>query len=181
MGRKIILILQYMILMIYGLPSKKETISYKCGVDSDQTFSEFLYVTPINNINYHIDDRRLDNDDGFKNFNIYLDTYNLEEEMKEYNLSHYSNLFIDSMKKAIETLESLLRVKKTGCYYFTDEDIKDIGINYWNKTKIGNETINKHLSSCFYDIDLFIFARFGKDNELSDSTRKAYYRFSEYK
>ena len=115
MGRKIILILQYMILMIYGLPSKKETISYKCGVDSDQKFSEFLYVNPIKNINSHLDDRRLDNDDnddGFKNFNIYLDTYNLEEEMKEYNVTHYSNLFIDSMKKAIETLESLLRVKK---------------------------------------------------------------------
>ena len=74
------------------------------------------------------------------------------------------------MKKAIETLESLLRVKETGCYFFTDEDIKDIDINYWDKTKIGDESINNSISTCSNNIDLFIFARFGKDNELSNLT-----------
>ena len=86
--------------------------------------------------------------------------------MKEYNLTHYSSLFINSMKKAIGTLESLLGAKETGCYTFTDEDITDIDINYWDKNKIGNNSID----SCSNDIDLFIYARFGKDNELSDST-----------
>ena len=169
MERKIFFILLFMFLMIYGQPSNKEAIPYKCGVDSDQTFSEFSYVTPIKNSKFHIDERRLDND-GFKNFNIYLDTCNLEEEMKEYNLTHYSNLFIDSMKKAIETLESLLKVKETGCYYFKDEDMKDIDIHYWDKTKIGTEAFNNSITTCSNNIDLFIFARFGKGNELSNLT-----------
>ena len=169
MERKIFFILLFMFLMIYGQPSNKEAIPYKCGVDSDQTFSEFSYVTPIKNSKFHIDERRLDND-GFKNFSIYLDTYNLEEEMKYYNLSQYSNLFISSMKKAIETLESLLKVKETGCYYFKDEDMKDIDIHYWDKTKIGTEAFNNSITTCSNNIDLFIFARFGKGNELSNLT-----------
>ena len=169
MRRKIILIFQFIIWVIYGQSSKKNTISYKCGVDSDQTFSEFLYATPIKKTISILDNRRLDND-GFKKFNIYLDTLNLEEEMKEYNLTHYNSLFIDSMKKAIDTLESLLRVKFTYCYNFRDDDIKEISINYWDKTKIGDEANNNSITSCTNDIDLFIFARLGKDNELSNST-----------
>ena len=163
------IVIWIMFLIIFGFPSKNELISFKCGVDSDPTFSKFLYVNPIENAISHLGNRRLDSE-GFKNFRIHLDTYNLEEEMKEYNLTHYRSLFIDSMNKVIETLESLLRVKETGCYYFTDEDIKHIGINFWDKTKIGNEAINKSLSSCIIDIDLFIFSRFSKDNELSNTS-----------
>ena len=46
MRTKIILNIQFFLLMVYGLPSKKEKLSFKCGVDSDQSFSKFLYVTP---------------------------------------------------------------------------------------------------------------------------------------
>ena len=169
MLRKIIIMLQFLILIRHTISNKNETISYKCGVDSDQMSSEFLYISQIKDSKYHIDDRRLD-DDGFKKFNIYIDTYNIEEEMKQYNLTHYHDIFVDALAKAEETLESLLKVKNSKCYSLTDEQITNININYWDKNKIGSEAKKQNINTCTNDIDLIIFARFGTDNELSYST-----------
>ena len=143
---------------------------FRCGADSDKTFSKFMDATSVNDSNSHYRDRRLDSD-GFKDFHIYLDTYNLEEEMIKYNMTHYRDFLIDSMTKAIKTLESLLKVKTQGCYYFTDEQIKSIFINNWDKTLIGDDAYKNHsITTCTLDIDLFIFARFGEDGELGSST-----------
>ena len=138
--------------------SINRNIPYKCVIDSDPRFSTLLNLTPINDSIVHEHDRRLDSD-GFKKFNIFFDNSNLEEEMKIYNLTTYKNLFIDSMEKAIETLESLLRVRIAGCYIFTDQHIKRISINYWDKTKFGTEAAIQGISTCTLDIDLIIFAK----------------------
>ena len=170
MVRKInIIILHFFILIRYAIPNKNETISFKCGVDSEKTSYDFLYISQINNSIYHIDERRLDSE-GFKKFNIHIDTYNLEEEMKQYNLTHYHNIFIEAMAKAKETLESLLKVKNPNCYTLSDNQIISIGINYWDKTKIGNEAREKNITTCTNDIDLIVFSRFGKENELGALT-----------
>ena len=142
---------------------------FRCGADSDKTFSKFMDATSVNDSNSHYRDRRLDSD-GFKDFHIYLDTYNLEEEMIKYNMTHYRDFLIDSMTKAIKTLESLLKVKTQGCYIFSDEDITNALINKWDKTIIGDNATNHSISTCTLDIDLFIFARFGEDGELESST-----------
>ena len=163
-----VIILHFHFLIKYAISTQNGNVSFKCGIDSVQTSSEFLYITQINNSNYHNDDRRLDSD-GFKDFNIYIETYNLEEEMKQYNLTDYHNIFINSMIKAKETLESLLKVKNPKCYTLSDNQIMNIDINYWDKTKIGSDARKKNISTCTNDIDLIVFTRFGKENELSSS------------
>jgi hypothetical protein len=52
----------------------------------------------------------LDNVDqnGYKDFNIFLDLCNFEEEIIKYNLQDNKELFIQGMRKAVNTLKSLL-------------------------------------------------------------------------
>ena len=67
------------------------------------------------------DNRRLDNEDEYKDFNIYLDLINIKNDIKIFHLEAYESLFIDSLNKAVETLESLLKIKKNNyAYAFTD-------------------------------------------------------------
>ena len=70
-----------------------------------------------------------------------MDLYNFEDEIKKYNLQSYRGLFISGMNRAINTFKTLLKVKQVKNYMFTDEEIIELEINNWDKTKIGNETI----------------------------------------
>ncbi len=67
---------------------------------------------------------------------------NFEREAEIYDISNgVKQIFVQGMQKAVETLKSLLRVKPLERnYFFTDEQIKNYGINYWNKTNIGNKS-----------------------------------------
>ena len=89
--------------------SQENNFFYRCGADDNN-------IAPIPAKNYvKIDnqDRRLnDNEEQFKDFNIYLDLINIKNDIKKYKLQQYENLFINSLKKAVETLETLLKVKK---------------------------------------------------------------------
>ena len=153
---------EYLLLLIFIFQiincSKKE-ISYRCGVDDTP-----INPIPIKNvIPMKNDDRKLNDDDEFKDFNIYLDLINIKRDIEIFHLEEYESLFIDSLNKAVETLESLLKVKKLEhAFKFYDEDLININIPYWNKTVIGNDSIGntKELG-----IDLFIFGRFDDNME----------------
>ena len=85
--------------------------------------------------------------------------------MEYYKLTNNKNTYIDGMKKAVKTLESLFMVKEIENYGFKDEKLSGLSINLWNETMIGtNAKGMKELG-----IDLYIFGRFATDEEM-DST-----------
>ena len=153
----------FLIVLIFKVTNCEEKqVFYRCGVDDQK-----IKPIPIENV-VHIkdDDRRLDDTDEFKNFNIYLDLINIKKDIEKFHLQQYESLFIDSLNKAVETLESLLKVKKLKRgFIFKDEDIESIKIPYWNKSMIGTNAIG---NSKTLGIDLFIFGRF--DDQMDELT-----------
>ena len=111
--------------------------------------------------------RSLDSN-GFKDFNIFLDLKNFEDEVKKYNLKNKRDLFVKGMQKAIKTLQSLLKVKLTRNYIFTDANLRKVLIFNWDRTKIGSE-IAKEKGMIDLGIDLYIFVRFGNNSELGNN------------
>ena len=81
---------------------------YRCGVDDKD-------ITPLPATNFiPIDkgkkDRRL-NDVEYKDFHIYLDLLNIKKDIINFHLEEYEDLFISSLNKAVETLQTLFKVK----------------------------------------------------------------------
>ena len=152
-----------LIIFVFQLISCEENqVFYRCGVNDMH-----IKPIPIKGIAPDKDDnRRLDNEDEYKDFNIYLDLINIKNDIKIFHLEAYESLFIDSLNKAVETLESLLKFKKINYgYVFTDKQIEDIKIPNWNKTMIGTNAIGNTQE---LGIDLFIFGRF--DDAMDSST-----------
>ena len=134
---------------------------FRCGFDDNK-------ATPLPAKNYVLvneDKRKLDDIDEFKDFHIYLDLVNIKKDIEYYNLKEYEEMFISSLNRAAETLQKLLKVKKLDKgYSFTDEEIKKIEINYWNKTVIGSGATNNIKT---LGIDLIIFGRFNESMDES--------------
>ena len=152
---------------------KNDFISYECGADRiNLNPKPATLMTKIDERSPEYQ-RRLEtiDEDGFKNFSIHLDLYNFEDEIIKYKLNNIRELFINGMNKAIKTLTSLLKVKSSKInYLFNDEQIRDIGINNWDKDKIGNKTLSQHHGFYYFNIDLYIFVRFESKNVLGDNT-----------
>ena len=140
---------------------KNDIILHRCGVDDEN-------YTTIPAKNYTLiekDDRKL-SDEEFKDFNIYLDLINIKNDIYKFNLTQYENLFIDSLEKAVETIQALLKVRKLEkSYSFSDKEIKDIKIEDWNKTIVGS-TANDNMKNL--GIDLIIFGRI--DDKMDNQT-----------
>ena len=138
---------------------QSQKILYRCGVD-DKNQTAF----PATNYRPMEKEKRDLNGEEFKDFNIYLDLINIKNDIKKFHLENYEELFIKSLNKAVEVLESLLKVKKMNInYIITDEQIESILINDWNRTIVGN-TAPKGLKEL--GIDLIIFGRF--DDEMDE-------------
>ena len=104
------LTLIFFILIIKNCDNLERPKFYRCGFD-DEKYDPIIIkdFKPINKTNL-LYKRRLDSD-GFKDFNIYLDIANIENDIRINNLDKYHDLFINSMKKAVKTLTNLLKVK----------------------------------------------------------------------
>ena len=137
---------------------------YQCGKDNFKPISASLNdIVPLNKDNMK-SKRGLDSD-GFKDFNIFLDLNNFDDEIKKYKLTDKRDIFVKGMEKAIKTLQSLLKVKRTRNYVFKDESLRDILIYNWDKNKIGSG-VKKGMVDL--GIDLYIFVRFGDNYELGN-------------
>ena len=135
---------------------------YRCGIYEDHIpeipAKYYIEKEPTNK-------RRADSEE-FNDFHIYLDLFNLKNDIKTFDKQHYEKLYIDSMLKAIEILEALLKVKKpTKNFIFLDEEIKSVLIYDWNKTMIGNSSAGGMLD---LGIDLILMARL--DDKMGNST-----------
>ena len=165
-GKKIVFILLYFYIVYCDKETDSLNPSYKCGRDIIEPIplsSKNILPLSEKSSTYK---RSLDSD-GFKDFNIFLDLYNFDEEIKEYKLQSKRELFVNGMQRVVKTLKSLLKVKELqNNYYFFDEHLTKIFINKWDKTKIGNETVKQNKGMKDLDIDLYIFIRFADNEEL---------------
>ena len=85
----------------------------------------------------------------------------VEEGQIVQNVKLLKNLIYTSLQNAVKTLESLLTVEN--CSYpfiLYDENITNINISIWNKSKFGTNATNNDITSKTLDIDLVIFGRF---------------------
>ena len=153
-------------LLFFGLVEvKPKKLLYRCGVDDEK-----MEIKPATNYveidENHPSYKRRMNAEEFKDFHIYLDLINIKNDIKKFELEKYETLYINSLTKAVKTLESLLKVKKLSKgYTFTDDQIKNLKIDDWNKTMFGTGAEGDMVSK---DIDLIIFGRF--DDQMSEST-----------
>ena len=147
---------------------------YKCGANYiNQEPILFSGINHNKESNYR-DIKSFNNKNNtFKDFHIHLDLYNFNEEIKQNNLTHLKDFFADGMKKAKDTLEYLLKVKDNELYgkaMFSDLNLTNIGIYYWDKTKIGDELLEKNITMKSLGIDLYIFAKVGNKTEMGNKT-----------
>ena len=168
--KKYFLFILNLFFIINKINSEEKRNFYKCGVNEFERIPKSAKIAKKIDTNSSLftSRRRLDNIDseGFKKFNIYLDLFNIKDDIKKYNLTNYQELFINSLNKAVETLKSLLRVKPPlYAYQFTDEDLQDININNWDKEKFGTEAKNKNIDTFNLGIDLIIFGEFSNLTE----------------
>ena len=158
----------HVLILIIGI-TKNQNIRYKCGADSfiKKEIKE-IDLKPIEH-NNPLYKRRLKeiDEDGFKKFNIYMDMTNIKKEIELYKLEEYSDLFVNSINKAVETLENLLKVHPQDLdINLGDDELFDIlGINYWDKEKFGTEPYEKGITLFSLDIDLVIFGKFEEMEE----------------
>ena len=160
--RKIFIIFLFFSILVY-CDEIHEDIKpiFKCGVNTIKSIPKIATnKSPLNK-------RILDNNSNtFKDFNIYLDLNNFDYEINLYNLTDKRELFVLGMQKAIKTIQTLLKVKPTQNYVFTDEQLRSEFIYKWNESLIGDNTGNKGMIDL--GIDLFIFVRFGNKTEMGD-------------
>ena len=117
-------------------------------------------------------------EDGFKDFHIYLDLENIKYEISQMkNLNVDADFFINSMQKAVKTLESLLKVKPlVGNYYLEDSDFGLLNISKWNTSLFGTDAKNNGIMFNEQGIDLVIFGTFADlgESTLATASAKAY-------
>ena len=137
---------------------------FKCDVDSiPLDTGDFKHTIERNSPN---DKRKLDDvkvevdEDGFKDFNIYVDFVNIEKGIAEYGLEKNRKVYYNSINKAVETIKKLLKVKYfNGTYYLTNQTILNMNIESWNTSIFGDEATAKGISPHTLGYDLIIFGR----------------------
>ena len=136
-GIKLIIFLFLISLIICEKNQRKHKPVFKCSPDTKKPILiSSQNILPIDKKT--LKNKRTLDSDGFKEFNIFLDLENFNHEAEQYNINENTKqIFINGMNKAVQTIKSLLRVKPPKNYIFTDEQIKDLSINYWNTSKIG--------------------------------------------
>ena len=154
---------------------QKSNSIFKYGFDSiksEPKFAEDPEPTPTTrkkNLNHKTSLNAANVDENkYKDFNIYLDLFNFNDEIKKYNLESQREFFVTGMNKAIKTLESLLKVKQTKNYKFTDENLISNLIYNWNDSVIGSKMRDKGIGMIDLGIDLYIFVRFGDKEEIGE-------------
>ena len=158
---KVLLLVLSLFQIIHCQETEEKKYFYRCGADDND-----IKPIPLTNTVPVKEDKRRLNAGEFKDFKIYLDLINIKNDIKKFHLEEYEELFIESLNKAVETLESLLQIKSYDYgYIFTDQQIINISISDWNKTIIGTNAIG---NSGDLGIDLFIFGRF--DDQMDEHT-----------
>ena len=161
------LILFYEVIFCEKIPDNPYP-KYRCGSNKIKPIPRSpIKKAQIQNDNGKIK-RSLDSG-GFKDFNIFLDLFNFDDEIKKYKLTDKREFFVEGMQKAIKTIQSLLKVKTQESFSFYDEDLLKYSIYNWDKTKIGTEMTEKRIGLADLGIDLYVCVRFADYEELGEN------------
>ena len=159
---KLLLILLTCFYFIESL--QNSNLVYRCNYD------EFKY--PIRFANSTIEGKSQNkilalNSNNFKDFNISLDLNNLYYEIDYYSLQTMKNFFVSGLTKAKTTLEKLLKVRQLNYdFVFKDSDISGLKMKKWDTNLIGTKMYNQRIGMKTLGIDLFLFVRFGDNDEM---------------
>ena len=131
---------------------------HKCGVYEDDIKPKAVKGKPFNNSS--ITKRKLVTDsNGFKDLNIYFDPTNIKKEVITYNLTDYLDMFLNSIQKAIDTLQKLVKIKPLKYIHEMNAlEMVPTEVGEWDKEMFGNGT--KDITFNDLDYDLVIFGRF---------------------
>jgi len=130
---------------------KESDIIYRCGSDDFKVMPKADKGIPINESN--TSKRKLDSD-GFQDFKIYFDPTNLIKDLVVYNLTHYQDIFLNGIQKAIETLQKLLKIKPLqNDHLVTLQSLGGYGVDIWDTEKFGNKSF--YILSSGYDLIIF--------------------------
>ena len=145
-------------------------VLFKCDPDNSPVYN--MNLSNIVKSSKSTKNKRLLDENGYKNSSIFLDTKNLEKEYNNYGLQAFTSLtiLVNSMSRAVQTLQSLLKVRQTENYAFDDTALTSISINDWDETKIGSKNKEQKKGTQDLDIDLYIFARFTTKGELNSTS-----------
>ena len=160
-------VINFIILLIF---ITNKGINYRCGTNK-------LKIEPKDlEPKFFLDEkdptykRKLDKSDKnvFKNFNIYVDKFNIEKDIVSFELQQYRDIIINSIDKAANTLQKLLKVKPIDYgYQFSNKDLKDLGIHDWDQKKFGDDAKKRKIDMKTLGIDLIIFSMI---EEMDEST-----------
>ena len=147
----------------------KKIQKFKCGVNNiKQLPATALYRSDDKSGN--LKKRKLGNEDNFKDFEITLDLEEFNDQIIEYNLTDRKDFYITGVKKAINTIKSLLKVKILNRdYYLSDQQLLDAGFKKWNKTILGDEVINKNIGMITLGIDLYVLLNLVNSEEIGEN------------
>ena len=161
----------FFIPLIYCIEmNQKEEHLYKCNSDNLEILSRLndnIFPPKINtNLNNIKESNK--NNDIYKDIDVYFDLYTFEDEIIENNCTHKRDIFLTGLNKAMDTLKSLLKVRKTiKDYYVSDDFITNFTkINKWDKEKIGDEAKSKNITLESLGIDFYIFVKLSSNQEL---------------
>ena len=148
----------------------KNKSSFRCAIDKHNFFKGYLdHISPIEIKNFfQYNDNNKENE--YKDFNINIDLYNFYDELEKYKLTSRKNFFESALIKIKNVYEKLLKVKiLPNDNIVTDQQIINLKIKNWDKSKVGNEARKKNKGLKSQGIDLYIFVRFGDNKELGES------------
>ena len=158
--------------VIICINSYKGRKNFICGTSKYDSNPISANNVILNDINQPLYLRQLEDtdEDGFKQLNIYLDLVNIEQEIEDNELEDYKDIIINSLNRTKNVLETLLKVKLLeNDYFFTDEEIKKLNINNWDKSKFGTDAYNNNkITMKSLGTDLIIFSRFADNGELDE-------------
>ena len=139
---------------------------YRCGYGNKKFDPKPLNDLVVSNKKNSSYSRILEEDDGFKDLNIYFDFENLKSHAQEFGISDsYLTMIINSINKATKTLGSLLRVVPPVNTPCSPATIQSYGIDSWNQTfPIFMSPARKGMRDI--GVDMVIFGKF--DNSLED-------------
>ena len=146
------------------------TSSFRCTIDKQDLFKGYLDYLPNNEIKNYLQYNNDNINNEYKDFNIIIDFYNFYDELSKFNLTPKKDFFESAIVKVKKTLQKILKVKTiSNDNIITDQQIINLKVTKWDKSKVGNEASKKYKGLKSQGIDLYIFVRFGDNKELGDN------------
>ena len=150
----------FLIISLVLLAKNQYKPKYRCGTNDLKIKPKKLKPKFKINKESSLFKRRLDDidEEGFKSFSIFVDKNNIKKQLAGTNLKAYQDIIINSLDKAAGTLQKLLRIQPLLYgYQFSDEELQDLDLIAWDKTRFGDQALAEEKDMSTLGIDLIFF------------------------